>query len=154
VSEGRRRLVGRVAVAALVAFLLWLPQYAEGFWLQTGLFAMSAAIGAIGLTLLVGITGQLSLAHAFFIAIGAYGYCFLAGGEAPPGASSAPSGLGLPPLLAAIGAVLLAGAAGSRAGCVASTSASRRSASSSSASTSSSTPRGLPAASTAGTRSR
>ena len=44
----RRRLVKRVLVAALVAFLLWLPQYAEGFWLQTGLFAMSAAIGAIG----------------------------------------------------------------------------------------------------------
>ena len=111
-SEGRRRLVGRVAAVALIGFLLWLPQYAEGFWLQTGLFAMSAAIGAIGLTLLVGITGQLSLAHAFFIAIGAYGYCYLAGGEAPPGAASAPSGLGLPPVLAAIGAVLLAGVAG------------------------------------------
>ena len=25
----------------------WLPQYAEAFWLQTGLFTMSAAIGAI-----------------------------------------------------------------------------------------------------------
>jgi branched-chain amino acid transport system permease protein len=112
VSEGRRRLVGRVAVAALVVFLLWLPQYAEGFWLQTGLFAMSAAIGAIGLTLLVGVTGQLSLAHAFFIAVGAYGYCYLAGGAAPPGAASAPSGADLPPVVAAIGAVLLAGVAG------------------------------------------
>jgi branched-chain amino acid transport system permease protein len=112
VSERRRRLVGRVAAVALVAFLLWLPQYAEGFWLQTGLFAMSAAIGAIGLTLLVGITGQLSLAHSFYIAIGAYGYCYLAGQAPPPGATSAPSGLGLPPVLAAIGAVLVAGLAG------------------------------------------
>ena len=64
---------------ALIAVLLWLPQYAEAFWMQTGLFAMSAAIGAIGLTLLVGTTGQLSLAHAFFVGIGAYGYCYFAG---------------------------------------------------------------------------
>jgi branched-chain amino acid transport system permease protein len=105
------RAVKRLGAAALVLFLLWLPQYAEGFWLQTGLFAMSAAIGAIGLTLLVGVTGQLSLAHAFFVAIGAYGYCFLAG-EAIPGLSSAPGGADLPPWLAMIGAVLLAGLAG------------------------------------------
>jgi branched-chain amino acid transport system permease protein len=108
----RRRLVRRVAAAALVVFLLWLPQYAEGFWLQTGLFAMSAAIGAIGLTLLVGVTGQLSLAHAFYIAVGAYGYCYLAGEAPPPGATSAPGGAGLPPVLAAVGAVLVAGLAG------------------------------------------
>jgi branched-chain amino acid transport system permease protein len=107
----RRRTIRRVAWIALVAFLLWLPQYAEAFWLQIGLFAMSAAIGAIGLTLLVGVTGQLSLAHAFFVAIGAYGYCYLAG-EAQPGLASAPGGLGLPPVVAAVGAVLLAGLAG------------------------------------------
>jgi len=112
VSDARRRLIGRVAIAGLIVFLLWLPQYAEGFWLQTGLFAMSAAIGAIGLTLLVGVTGQLSLAHAFYIAVGAYGYCWLAGQAPPPGATSAPSGLGLPPVLAAVGAVLIAGLAG------------------------------------------
>ena len=69
-----------VVVAAAAA----LPR---GFWLQTGLFAMAAAIGAIGLTLLVGVTGQLSLGHAFFVAVGAYGYCYLAGGEAVPGLS-------------------------------------------------------------------
>ncbi|HMI73020.1 MAG TPA: hypothetical protein VK510_23670, partial [Solirubrobacteraceae bacterium] len=108
----RRRLVKRVLVAALVAFLLWLPQYAEGFWLQTGLFAMSAAIGAIGLTLLVGVTGQLSLAHAFFLAVGAYGYCYLAGVDQNTGAIDQPAGLGLPPPLAMAGAVLLAGVAG------------------------------------------
>src|SRR5204863_9611123 len=74
---------------------------------------LSAAIGAIGLTLLVGVTGQLSLAHAFFIGIGAYGYSYLAGpGKGPGTALSAPAGLGWPPLLAAIGAVLLAGLAG------------------------------------------
>jgi branched-chain amino acid transport system permease protein len=102
-----------VAWIALVALLLWLPQYAEAFWLQTGLFAMSAAIAAIGLTLLVGVTGQLSLATAFFIAIGAYGYCFFSGEKgAVGGALSAPDGLGWPPVLAAIAAVVLAGLAG------------------------------------------
>ena len=37
----------RIGWIALIAVLLWLPQYAEAFWMQTGLFAMSAAIGAI-----------------------------------------------------------------------------------------------------------
>ena len=108
--DKRLRWIGWIALAAL---LLWLPQYAQSFWLQTGLFAMSAAIGAIGLTLLVGVTGQLSLAHAFFIAIGAYGYSYLAGTSGSAGgALTAPQGLGWPPLLAAVGAVVLAGLAG------------------------------------------
>jgi len=105
-------LTTRLGWVAAAGVLLWLPQYAEGFWLQTGLFAMSAAIAAIGLTLLVGITGQLSLGHAFFIAVGAYGYCYLAGSSEDLGAISAPGGLGLPTVVAMIGAVLLAGLAG------------------------------------------
>jgi branched-chain amino acid transport system permease protein len=107
-------VVKRLGWIVLAGVLLWLPQYAEGFWLQTGLFAMSAAIAAIGLTLLVGVTGQLSLASAFFIAIGAYGYCYLAGESGASGGAiaAAPDGLGWPPWLAAIGAVLLAGVAG------------------------------------------
>src|SRR3954465_15938822 len=82
--------------------------------MQTGLFAMSAAIGAIGLTLLVGTTGQLSLASAFFVGIGAYGYCYFAGEKCGAGGTplGAPRGLGLPPLLAGILAGLLAGLAG------------------------------------------
>lgn len=98
----------------LIALLLWIPQYAQAFWLQTGLFAMSAAIGAIGLTILVGVTGQLSLANAFFIAVGAYGYSYFAGekGASLGSLVSAPVGLGMPTLLAAVCAVLLAGLAG------------------------------------------
>jgi branched-chain amino acid transport system permease protein len=91
-----KRIAFVAAAAVLVAAL---PLYLEGFWLQTGLFAMASAIGAIGLTLLVGVTGQLSLGHAFFLAVGAYGYCYL-GGE------------GVPPLVALPGAVALAGLAG------------------------------------------
>jgi branched-chain amino acid transport system permease protein len=99
-----KALGGAVVLVVLAA----LPLYLESFWLQTALFAMAAVVAAIGLTLLVGIAGQLSLGHAFFVAIGAYGYAFLAGQEA----ADSPSGLGLPPLVALVGAVALAGIAG------------------------------------------
>lgn len=109
-SEWRARLaapgwLGLIAVAALPPFFL------DSFWLQTGLFAMAFIIGAVGLTLLVGVAGQLSLGHAFFVAIGAYGYAYLAG-QPVPGADDAPSGLGLPPVVALLGAVAAAGVAG------------------------------------------
>nr|WP_245679307.1 branched-chain amino acid ABC transporter permease [Actinomadura hibisca] len=100
-----------LAAVAVAAVLLAFPFYLDSFWLQTGLFAMSAAIGAIGLNLLTGATGQLSLGHAFFLAVGAYGYVYLASdGESRPGHELA--GLGLPTPVAFLGAVLLAGAAG------------------------------------------
>jgi branched-chain amino acid transport system permease protein len=106
--------VSRLPRLALLAggtvVLAALPIYLESFWLQTGLFAMGAVIGAIGLTLLVGVAGQLSLGHAFFVAVGAYGYAFLAGREVA--GADGPAGLGLPPFVALIGAVALAGIAG------------------------------------------
>ncbi|GAA0276897.1 branched-chain amino acid ABC transporter permease [Actinomadura nitritigenes] len=101
----RRRAAVGTAVAAVV--LLVLPLYVGGFWLRVGLFAMAAAMGAIGLTLLFGAAGQLSLGHAFFIALGTYGYAFLSGDD-----RGKVHGLGLPPLLSAVLAVLLAGVAG------------------------------------------
>ncbi|RPK84074.1 leucine/isoleucine/valine transporter permease subunit [Streptomyces sp. ADI97-07] len=91
--------------------LLLFPFYLDRFWLQAGLFAMAAAIGAIGINLLTGSTGQLSMGHAFFLAVGAYGYCILAGESSTENGHEL-SGLGLPTWLAAILAVLLAGAAG------------------------------------------
>lgn len=99
-----------LAWAAAWVVAIALPFYLEAFWMQSGLFAMAAMIGAIGLTILTGTTGQLSLAHAFFLAVGAYGYCYFAGGDGI--GVNAPSGLGLPPLLAMILAVLLAGVCG------------------------------------------
>src|SRR3954468_21400868 len=90
--------------------LLLAPLQLEAFWEQTGLFAMAAIIGAIGLTILTGTTGQLSLAHAFFLAVGAYGYCYFAGHKTVGVESVA--GLGLPPLVAMVLAVLLAGLCG------------------------------------------
>jgi branched-chain amino acid transport system permease protein len=93
----------------LVLPLLAVPLYLDGSWLIIGILGMAAAIGAIGLTVLTGTSGQLSLAHAFFLALGAYGYAFLSG---QPDADLPYTGLSLPPPLAAGSAVLLAGLAG------------------------------------------
>lgn len=95
-----------LAWLAFGVLLLAFPFYLDRFWLQAGLFTMAAAIGAIGLNLLTGSGGQLSLGHAFFLAVGAYGYCVFAGED------DQLVGLGLPPLVAVPLAVLLAGAAG------------------------------------------
>jgi branched-chain amino acid transport system permease protein len=106
--EAAIRLARRLAVLVAVVVALALPLSLRSFWLQAGLFAMAAVVSAIGLTLLVGRAGQLSLGHAFFVAIGAYGYCYLAGTSTPGGTR----GLGLPPALALLGAVVSAGLAG------------------------------------------
>jgi branched-chain amino acid transport system permease protein len=72
---------------------------------------MAVAVGAIGLNLLVGVTGQLSLAHAFFVAIGAYGYIVLASPHSRT-TDTELYGLHLPPLVAMAAAVIVAGLAG------------------------------------------
>ena len=92
---------------AISAVLLVLPFYLDRAWLFAGVLAMAAGIGAIGLNMLTGSTGQLSLGHAFFLAVGAYGYCIFAG---DPDAKE--TGFGLPPLLAVVLAVALGGVAG------------------------------------------
>ncbi|MDI2128107.1 branched-chain amino acid ABC transporter permease [Yinghuangia seranimata] len=97
-------LAGLVVLAAL-------PFYLTDFWLLTGLFAMAAALGAIGLNLLSGTTGQLSLGHSFFLAVGAYGYIWFAGDDGRSGTHDV-TGLGLPTPIALVAAVLLAGVMG------------------------------------------
>ena len=102
-SDLMRRILGGLALLAA----LLLPLLLNDFWLQTGLFVMAATVGAIGLTLLVGGAGQLSLGHAFFAALGAYTYAFTAGEQGGRAA-----GLGLPPVLAIILGGIVAAAAG------------------------------------------
>jgi branched-chain amino acid transport system permease protein len=101
------------AEVVVLLVLLALPLYVGDFWLQLGLFVFAASIGAIGLNILTGSTGQLSLAHAFFLAVGAYGYSYFAGksGEQVGGGVTV-QGAGLPPLVAMLLAVALAGLAG------------------------------------------
>ncbi|POX44836.1 branched-chain amino acid ABC transporter permease [Streptomyces sp. Ru71] len=97
-----RRSLKTARTLAIAVLLCVPPFYLDAFWLRVGLFSLAAAIGAVGLTLLSGVAGQLSLGHAFFLAVGAYGYTWLAGEPGP----------GLPTPLAAVLAVLLAGGAG------------------------------------------
>ena len=100
-------LLRRVPVFVFVLVGLALPLVLDDFWLQTGLFAMAAVVGAIGLTLLVGVAGQLSLGHAFFAALGAYTYAWTAGED-----GGRATGLGLPPMLALVLTGVLAAVAG------------------------------------------
>lgn len=107
-SETRSaRPVRALAWTAASVAAIAIPFYLEAFWLMAGLFAMSAAVGAIGLNLLTGATGQLSMGHAFFLAVGAYAYVYL---SAEPDGHLA--GLGLPTALAAVLATAAAGVAG------------------------------------------
>ncbi|MDQ3502225.1 MAG: branched-chain amino acid ABC transporter permease [Actinomycetota bacterium] len=111
-SEAVRGRARARIVLLLVALALMLiaPVFVEEFWLRTGFAAFGAIIGAIGLNLLVGTTGQLSLAHAFFLAVGAITYVFVSG--QPGGTVETTDGLGLPPLVGMLLGVLLAGVAG------------------------------------------
>lgn len=63
----------KFGLGALVAVFVLFPTVVQGdFWLSVLIYVGVSAIGAIGLNLLIGYTGQISLGHAFFIAAGAY----------------------------------------------------------------------------------
>ena len=109
-ARGSRSLLKPALLAVGLVLLLIAPIYVEEFWLRTGFAVFGAAIGAIGLNLLVGTTGQLSLAHAFFLGVGAVTYTFVSG--EPGGVATEVGGLGLPPILGMVLGVILAGVAG------------------------------------------
>jgi branched-chain amino acid transport system permease protein len=71
--------VDRLWVAALGVAILLTPVVLEDAWLSVLTFTAIAAIGAIGLNLLTGFTGQVSLGHAFFLGLGAYSVGYLGG---------------------------------------------------------------------------
>lgn len=97
----------RVMITLLLVFLVAIPLFAPGSigeeghlpgpdflasddWLRLLITLGIYAIGAIGLNLLTGLAGQVSLGHAFFMAVGAYTAAVLG---AAPGALA---GFGLP----------------------------------------------------------
>jgi branched-chain amino acid transport system permease protein len=110
-TSPRRSLLRPLILVVALVVMLALPLYVEEFWLRTGFAVFGAIVGAIGLNLLVGTTGQLSLAHAFFLAVGAVTYVFVSGEAGGIGLADL-SGLGWPPLVGMIAGVLLAGLAG------------------------------------------
>jgi branched-chain amino acid transport system permease protein len=104
-------LVKKLLLVAFLVVLLALPIYVQEFWLRTGFAVFGAIVGAIGLNLLVGTAGQLSLAHAFFLAVGAVSYVYVSGEPGGLGVADL-AGLSLPPIVGMVVGVLLAGFAG------------------------------------------
>jgi branched-chain amino acid transport system permease protein len=62
----------RILVGAIVLFVIGLPLVADSYFVHLLNLCFLAAIGAVGLNLLTGYCGQVSLGHAAFIAIGAF----------------------------------------------------------------------------------
>ncbi|MDX1468315.1 MAG: branched-chain amino acid ABC transporter permease [Acidimicrobiia bacterium] len=64
----------------LIVLLAWLFYYpifirglpSPGFWLTIAILVLIAATGALGLNLLSGFAGQISLGHVFFLGVGAF----------------------------------------------------------------------------------
>jgi branched-chain amino acid transport system permease protein len=66
-----------VGVVALFAALAFVPQFATTYWLDVLNRIGIAIIGALGLNILVGYTGQISIGQAAFLAVGAYATAIL-----------------------------------------------------------------------------
>ena len=111
-SRSAQRLLRAGGLLALLAAALYVPFYFERANLSICVLVGAAMVGAMGLNILLGFTGQLSLAHPFFLAIGAVGYSYLAGPDSGTTGDSHLGGLGWPPLLAAVVAVVLSGVMG------------------------------------------
>ena len=75
----------RAAIAILFAGAVALPLLlSSSFWISVLIFAGISAVAAIGLNLLTGYAGELSLGHAFFVAVGAYGAVFFGSTHGQP----------------------------------------------------------------------
>lgn len=99
-----RSRLARWSLAALGVLLLVAPFHLGDFWTSVLIYAAIASIGAVGLNLLSGFTGQVSLGHAFFLGVGAYAAAWLT------------SHLGLPFPLWLVGAGVVGGFIGGIAG--------------------------------------
>jgi len=62
----------KLRLVLLLAVVIAVPYQLSGSWLTVLDYAAVFAVGAIGLNLLTGYTGQISLGHAFFMGVGAY----------------------------------------------------------------------------------
>ena len=66
-----------VALVLLLAGLAVFPPFATTYWMDVLNRIGIAIIGAIGLNILLGFTGQISIGHAAFLAVGAYSTAIL-----------------------------------------------------------------------------
>ncbi|MBX3311367.1 MAG: branched-chain amino acid ABC transporter permease [Microbacteriaceae bacterium] len=72
----------KVWLGLLILFALSLPFTSSGGWLHAFTLLTIYAIAGIGLNLLMGYAGQISLGHAFFMGLGAYTAAVVAGDPA------------------------------------------------------------------------
>src|SRR5438045_5385137 len=75
--------VSRVLLGVFLAALLALPLVATGYWMDVGNRIGIAVIAAMGLNILTGFTGQISMGNAAFLSVGAYTTAALAGRGVP-----------------------------------------------------------------------
>jgi branched-chain amino acid transport system permease protein len=71
-SPRTRRLIGFVAFAAFVVFVAVLPSFVSDFKAREYAYVGIYLIALLGLNILTGYTGQISLGHGAFMAIGGY----------------------------------------------------------------------------------
>lgn len=90
--------IARMALLAVVLVLI--PLLLDNYWMALVNTALIAAVGAIGLNILVGFTGQISLGQGGFLAVGAFSSAILT------------DRMGMPVPLSIIGAVLLTAGVG------------------------------------------
>jgi branched-chain amino acid transport system permease protein len=62
----------KVGIALAVIAVLGFPLIADAQWISIANGAMIAIVGAVGMMILTGFAGQISLGHAAFLAVGAY----------------------------------------------------------------------------------
>ena len=97
-----------IGLAALVVILI-IPLFTSAAWLRVGEYVMIGAVAAIGLTMLTGHAGQLSLGTPFFMLLGGTTYATVAGDRAGDPDLVA---LGLPPVVALVAAIVVCALAG------------------------------------------
>jgi branched-chain amino acid transport system permease protein len=89
VSPLGARIVGFVAFAAFVVFVAVLPAFISDFKAQQYAYVGIYLIALLGLNILTGYTGQISLGHGAFMAIGGYTTAILMAGNEQFGGSIA-----------------------------------------------------------------
>ena len=62
----------KIGLAVGILFLVVFGFTANDHWLNVGNLALISVVGALGLMVLTGFAGQISLGHAAFLALGAY----------------------------------------------------------------------------------
>jgi branched-chain amino acid transport system permease protein len=80
-SPRTQRVVGVVAFAALVVFVAVLPSFVSDFKAREYSYVAIYLIALLGLNILTGYTGQISLGHGAFMAIGGYTSAILMAGN-------------------------------------------------------------------------